>query len=166
MLRRSILRAVPTFRSYSKGKIYPKLNNAEELDKLMNTPSWNVSDAIPDPDSIEEDITPETVQKLLKQSGLPHAFSDELFGKLEYALRTQIGFIDELYEPGMSHGERCANNNRMFRLLASDHQPPEPLTLKDLLAKVDQVTKQVDPEKGEEGINYEAFRNTIKFGKS
>lgn len=164
MLSRYASRHLATSRTVSRGKIYSKINSHEDLEKLINTPSWNVSEAIPNPDTIEEDITPELVLKLLKQSGLPHNVSPDLFEKIQDALRTQVGFIDELYDPGMSHGERRANNNRMFRLLASDHQAPEPLTLKHLLKQVEQVKKQVDPEKGETGFNHEAFRNTIKFG--
>ncbi|KAF3989902.1 hypothetical protein FT663_02472 [Candidozyma haemuli var. vulneris] len=164
MLTRCIRRQLTTSSRLLKGKIYPKIEDCEDLDKLINSASWNVSDAIPNPDNIEEDITPELVSKLLKQSGLPHNISEDLYKQLEHALRTQVGFIDELYDPGMSHGERRANNSRMFRLLASDHQPPEPLNLKALLKQVEQVKKQVDPEKGETGFDHEKFRNTIKFG--
>lgn len=165
MLRKQVARNLSTSSRLLRGNIFPALESPKDLGKFIYTPSWNVSDVLPDPDSIEEDITPELVLKLLKQSGLPHNVSDDVFKKIEHALRTQVGFIDELYDPGMSHGERCANNNKMFRLLASDHQTPEPLDLKRLLKLVELVKKQVDPEKGETGFNHEAFRNTIKFGK-
>lgn len=163
-MMQSFARSLSSSKFCSRGKIYAPLSNNKELKKLIDYRSWNVSEAIPDPNTIEEEITPELVQKLLKQSGISHNLSQQAFKKLEDSLRTQVGFIDELYEPGMSHGERCANNSSLFRVLASDHQPTEPLTLKDLLAEVEQVKKQVDPEKGEQGFNHEVFRNTIKFG--
>lgn len=143
------------------GKIGKKFENAAEIKEFLSRPSWKVHDMIPDPDKVKEEITPRLVEKLLKQSGLDHNISQEEYQKLEKSLRTQIGFINHLYNESEDHGEQKESNSEVFRLLASDHHPPEPLTLSKLMEQVESLQSKDIPEEKVPG----EFNKLIKFKK-
>lgn len=54
---------------------------------------------------------------------------------------------------------RSRGNDIQFRLVASDHLPTKPITLSDLLSSIDQLSSQVDSEKGEFGFDLSTLRS-------
>ncbi|CCG24386.1 hypothetical protein CORT_0F01590 [Candida orthopsilosis Co 90-125] len=58
-----------------------------------------------------------------------------------------------------SASTRSRGNDIQFRLVASDHLPTKPMTLSDLLSSIDQLSGQVDSEKGEFGFDLSTLRS-------
>lgn len=147
-------RLLSTSRPSLKGKIQPALNTPAELAEFLASPTWSVHDVVPEAQSTNIDAR--VVRKMLKLSGLSTDISPEEEQKWIDALNTQVGFINHLRE-GENGLEPTENGAEMFRLLASDYAPAEPLTLETLRAQVDAVEKDVDAEKGELGFDFAQF---------
>lgn len=130
----------------------PNLDSYSELEEFLNTPTWKVRDVIPAIPEESQEIDSSVVQKMLKMSGFDTNILKEDEQKLMTALKTQIAFIDHLYEPGEDKGGKSENSAEIFRLLSSDHHPPTPLTLKELLKQVEELEERVCEERGENGF--------------
>lgn len=117
---------------------------------------------IPDPTNVEEDITPRLVEKLLQQSGLDHNVTAEKYDELAKSLRTQIGFINNLYSEHEHHGDKKENNSEVFRLLAADHHPSDPLTLLQLLEQVQRMETETAEE---DTVDQTLFRSHVQLKK-
>lgn len=97
---------------------------------------------------------------MLKLSGLNTDISEHEESQWIKALNTQVAFIDHLVEDESEHKPQ-ANGSEIFRLIASDHNPPKPLTLKKLLEDVANVESEIDPKKGEFGFDTSGLRTVV-----
>lgn len=142
-----------------KGKILPALKNATEIGSYLRKPSWNVLDMIPSADHTSQEINKETVQSMLQISGLEWQISEKEMSRWIKTLNTHVAFINHVND---SVGEiEEESESSVFRLLASDHQPPEPLTLQKLLQQVEEVEKHVSDERGERGFDTSRLRTSF-----
>lgn len=136
------------------GKILRQLKTSEEVADFLHKSTWSVHDVLPKANT--NTVDSRVVRKMLKLSGLSSDISLEEEQRWVDALNTHIGFINHL----RSDGNAKVENAKVFRLLASDFSPPEPLTLANLLEQVEQMGKEVDPEKGEDGFDFAAHTRT------
>lgn len=144
-----------------KGSVFPKLLSSAEISELVHKSTWSVQDVIPK--NTEAEVDPKVVKKMLKMSGFDTNISAEEERKWTRALQTQIGFINHLYESNEITDKKTENSAEMFRLIASDHNPPEPLTLDALLQEVENL--RASNEKGENGFDRTHLRNDVTLQK-
>ncbi|KAK6457211.1 uncharacterized protein RJT20DRAFT_37888 [Scheffersomyces xylosifermentans] len=128
------------------------LQSESDIRNVLNAPSWTVKELIQDNQQAMEEIHVDsgTIRKMLKLSGLETNVTPEQEKKLVQALKSQMVFIQHLYRDNdTDRKDKEENNDSHFRLIASDHKPGEPLTLKSLMEQIKELPQQVDPEKGE-----------------
>lgn len=101
---------------------------------------------------------------MLKLSGLDTNISEAEEQQWIDALNTQIAFLNHLDDNAATSGP-SANGSEVFRLLASDHHPPEPLTLEMLKKQVESVNEAVDPAKGENGFDTQFLNTAVEERK-
>lgn len=138
MLRRNLYTSARALQA----KVLPRIENAEQLAKFLQTSNGNVHDLIPGPTSV---VDSKIVRKMLRLSGLESDISPETEQKWIKALNTQIGFINQLQGQDKEHISQNLKPE-VFRLIASDHQPSKPLGLTELLHQVEQNQKQTCEE--------------------
>lgn len=146
-----------------KGQLFPKFTSKEELSEFLRKPTWQVHDVIPDP-SEDSNIDARVVTKMLKLSGLDTNITEKEQKQWIQALNTQVAFINHLSE-GNNPTEPAANGSEIFRLLASDHHPPQPWTLEKLTKEVENIVSHVDESKGESGFDTSAYSTVVKETK-
>lgn len=158
-----MLRHARNFSSTSKhlqGKLLPPIISRDQLSKFIRNPSWRVHDVIPSTSSTTKRVDSRVVRKMLKLSGLNTDISEHEESQWIRALNTQVAFIDHLVEDESEHKPQ-ANGSEIFRLIASDHNPPPPLTLTKLLEDVANVENEIDPKKGEFGFDTAGLRTVV-----
>lgn len=144
-----------------KGTVSPPIRTPQELRAFLNSPTWRVHDLVPE---VKDAPVGAKVDKILRMSGFPTNVSEEARGRIEDALRTQIAFIEDLYDDNEVHPPTC-DNASVFRLLASDHHPPQPLTLAALEQQVTEIGERVSSERGELGFDTLLLRHKIPINK-
>ncbi|SGZ58636.1 CIC11C00000005320 [Sungouiella intermedia] len=148
---------------YWKGTIFPKFSSHDELAAFLRKPTWRVRDVIP-VTSNNSTVDARVVRKMLKLSGLNTDITKEQEDQWIVALNKQVAFINHLDDSCQT--EPGSNGSEVFRLIASDHNPPEPLTLKKLLQEVEKVDQEMDVTKGEEGFSTSEFRTVVNETRS
>lgn len=152
------LRNLASSTRFLKGKVFPSFSSREELASFLRKPTWRVHDVIPD-STTNSTIDARVVYKILKLSGLSTEISKEQEEKWIAALNTQVALINHIDDN--HHFEPGARTFEVFRLLASDHHPPPPLTYEKLLKEVKNVEKEADAAKGEQGFDTSGFRTVV-----
>lgn len=104
-------------------------------------------------------IDARVVRKMLKLSGLNTDISKEEEDRWIAALNAQVALINHLDDNYQA--EPRAEGSEVFRLLVSDHIPPPPITYEKLLEEVENVNREVDAAKGEEGFDTSGFRTVV-----
>ncbi|CAI5759024.1 unnamed protein product [Candida verbasci] len=124
-------------------RLLRQIKTKEDIDKLLNNPTWSVKELSSSKQNSNSEITHKTVAKMIKLSG----FNDEVTPELTKSLNLQMNFIEKLYDGEEEEVHKHSNNDSIFRLIASDHIPDKPLTLKQLQEEI----KNLKPskEKGE-----------------
>lgn len=151
-------RALSSSARILKGQVFPKFSSREELASFLRKPTWRVHDVIPD-STTNSTIDARVVRKMLKLSGLNTDISKEQEDQWISALNAQVTLINHLDDN--CQAEPHAEGSEVFRLLASDHIPPPPITYEKLLEEVENVTREVDAAKGEEGFDTSEFRTVV-----
>lgn len=133
-------------------RIGPPLKNRKEIDDFLNNRLWSLHELLETPGK-DSQIAPEIVDKMRKLSGLGTIANEDEREKLTKVLDTQMRFIEHLYSE-TDHGKLAAtkpqkSNDNVFRLIADDFRPSEPLGLSDILQQIENLPNEVDPEKGE-----------------
>ncbi|ODV68056.1 hypothetical protein HYPBUDRAFT_5871 [Hyphopichia burtonii NRRL Y-1933] len=125
------------------------LKTEREINEYLNKSTWAVKDLISDPnDRIQ--ISDKTMDKIVRLSGLTNDVSSVEREKLASALGQQMGFVKHLYDNDTSNMDSTEEaNDRLFRLIASDHILQKPVSLQDLLEEIESLPGKVDKEKGE-----------------
>ncbi|CAH2353008.1 glutamyl-tRNA(Gln) amidotransferase subunit F, mitochondrial [[Candida] railenensis] len=119
----------------------------EEVKALLKSTHWSIESLTASNQTGTDAIKPKTLSKMLKLSGFQESVSKEREQVLINSLRTQMGFINHLYDNQSDALAQTDEPLHSFRLLVSDHQPGSPLTLNDIK---DQIKNQVpDSTKGE-----------------
>lgn len=145
-------RGFSTSRLAFAGKFGPRLDTAEAVGKFLRAPSGRVHDLVP---KTVRSVNPAVVRKMLKLSGLPSEdLSPADLEKWLRCLETQIGFIDQL-APSALDLQEPDSHATVFRLIASDHLPPKPMGLSELMAEVERSKAETNDEK------FENFNDTI-----
>lgn len=117
---------------------------------------------IPSANHSTHEASVETCKNMLKISGLKSEISDEDMARWVKALNRHVAFINHVNDSANEIEDESETS--VFRLLASDHQPPQPLTLKELLRQVEEVEKHVSDERGERGFDTSCLRTSIERG--
>lgn len=151
MFKRSLRTFSVSIRARSCG---PVLQNSGDISKLLNSSTWAVKDLIrqTQKDGEKFEIDSLTIRKILRLSGLKTEISKKDEETIISALKSQMVFIKHLYEDDSFHQQEKSNDTH-FRLMASDHIPPQPLTLLKLLESIEDL--KVDPEKGEPSESFD-----------
>lgn len=142
-----------------QGKLLPKFKSPQELAAYLGNPTWRVHDVVPDTSVKSARINSRVVHKMLKLSGLDTNISKEQEEQWIAALNTQVALIDHLDDKS-AHIPHAMGPD-VFRLLASDHHPPEPLTLARLMEQVENIDQHVDAEKGEQGFDTSSLGTVV-----
>lgn len=130
-LSRILCRSFGTSPILRKGVINQELNSLAALLKYLRTPTGCVHDIIPQIKS-NSIVNDDTVQKMIRLSGLEIESTSENMQMWTDALNTQIGFIDHLRDLEDGPSECIEKASEVFRLLESDHSPQKFLKLSDL----------------------------------
>lgn len=128
------------------------LQTKQEIENFVNNSTWSVKELIQQNDELMKDIQidSKTIRKMLKLSGLRLLdLTQEREQELISSLKSQMVFINHLYKNEGERKERYSSNDSIFRLIASDHIPEEPLSLDKLLKQIEDLPNTIDPEKGE-----------------
>lgn len=104
----------------------------------------------------KNEVLDEVIRKMVKLSGL-NSDNPQMMGEFKASLNVQLGFINSLYDDSVALGEGKNTNDRLFRLIKSDHDDKKPLTLKDIQEQIKTLDNQVDPVKGEVGFKKNGF---------
>lgn len=119
----------------------------EEVEALLKSTHWSIESLTASNQPGTDAIKPKTLSKLLKLSGFQDSISKKREQTLIGSLKTQMGFINHLYDNPSDTADQTDEPLHSFRLLVSDHQPGNPLTLNDIK---EQIKNQVpDSAKGE-----------------
>ncbi|GEQ70606.1 hypothetical protein JCM33374_g4284 [Metschnikowia sp. JCM 33374] len=137
-------RSISTSARVLQGKVFPKINNVEELGSFLNKSQGNVHDMLPGPTSV---VDSKIVRKMLRLSGLESDISPETEHKWINALNTQIGFINKLQSSEQGDKVAQKTNAQVFRLIASDHQPDKAIGLEQLMNQVGENHQTIGEEK-------------------
>lgn len=130
------------------------LKDSQEIRAALSQPSWSLRDLLEQAkvkfDKTE--VSDEKVLKTLALSGFRTNIPPEKFNLIKDALKQQMVLVNHIYNENHVICPESSNDS-VFRLIASDHQHQKPLSLKQLLAQIDDLPNQIDPEKGENGFN-------------
>lgn len=142
---------VSTRRFQTLSKIGSTLKTKEDIRNALNLPVWSLKELISsnEKDMKSVEVSAKTINKVLKLSAFDTNITAEQEKSLVSALSAQMVFIKHLYENDEKSDSVVEENDTHFRLIASDHNPGEPLTLKQLLAQIEELPEKVDPAKGE-----------------
>lgn len=124
------------------------LKNEQDVRKVLSNPTWSINELL-ETDGNDVEITPSTVSKIIKLSGLNSNLSEKDRSALLKALKQQMVFIRHLYDENEEDIKDKDSNEKVFRLIESDHNPPKGLTLQKLLKDIEGLPKEVDVLKGE-----------------
>ncbi|CCE86193.1 Piso0_005849 [Millerozyma farinosa CBS 7064] len=150
-------------------KVGQTLASEKDLKSYLEKSMWKVADLVShkqsDLDKIK--IDDKVIEKTLKCSGLEASQSDPNGKKkLISSLKAQMCFVQHLYEDSEPSKMKDENkNNTIFRLIASDHKPQDPLTLEKLMSDIEKLQYSVNASKGEEenSINIETLNGKASY---
>lgn len=131
-----------------------------ELSTLLQKSTWKMESLLENQKRIPE-ISRPVLLKLLKLSGIETTLTKERELFFLQSLKSQMGFIDHLYEETELRNDDEPVNN--FRLIASDHQKVNPLNLESLKRQINEL--QASDVKGETG-NWNVVENSNKNGQN
>lgn len=140
-------------------KVGQTLTSEKDLKSYLGKSTWKVAGLVThkqsDLDKIN--IDDKVIEKTLKCSGLEAVQLDpESKQKLILSLKAQMCFVQHLYEDSEPPKMKDANkNNTIFRLIASDHKPENPLTLEKLMSDIDKLQASAKALKGEEENSFD-----------
>ncbi|KAL6449976.1 GTF1 Glutamyl-tRNA(Gln) amidotransferase subunit F [Candida maltosa Xu316] len=130
-------------------KSYKCIKTVGEFENYLNSSSWSIKELLqPTTTTPQDDVSPQTIQKILKLSGLNASTDTKDIAK---SLKLQMMFISHLYDTEDTAHLKANGNNCRFRLIASDHIAKPPLNL-DMLKEQIQNSKPSE-EKGEFGFD-------------
>lgn len=139
------------FSTYSR--LYQRvwLENEADIRKALNNPTWSVNELLEEEDY---EISPSTINKIMKLSGLNSSLTEENKTVLSKALQHQMVIIRRLYDEDEKEIKAPhSGNEKVFRLIESDHNPTDALTLKKLLHDIEKLPESVDVAKGEKDFD-------------
>ncbi|EEQ38992.1 hypothetical protein FOB63_004721 [Clavispora lusitaniae] len=158
------LRQFSTSPALLKGKVLPELKNAQEISQFLRKSTWNVHDLIPSKEHITNEVDSRVVRKMLRLSGLDENLPEPELNRWAEMLNTHVAFINHVSD--LHSSTKGEIGSSVFRLLASDHKPESPLTLKELLRQVDEISDHVSDQRGERGFDTSELRTRINRAKS
>ncbi|KAI5969013.1 hypothetical protein CANMA_002009 [Candida margitis] len=119
------------------------------------------------------DVTDDLIIKIIGLSGfIAPSVNSTQFEQLRRAFKLQKTFIEHLYDEAEAEADAVgprngvsastgSGNDVQFRLVASDHLPINPTTLTQLLKSINELSSQVDSEKGEYGFDLRTLRRNV-----
>ncbi|CCE87301.1 Piso0_005849 [Millerozyma farinosa CBS 7064] len=135
-------------------KVGRTLASEKDLKSYLEKSTWKVADLVThkQSDLNKINIDDNVIEKTLKCSGLEASSADpNSKQKLISSLKAQMCFVQHLYEDSEPSRSKDENkNNTIFRLIASDHKPEDPLTLEKLISDIEKLQSSVNASKGEE----------------
>lgn len=135
------------FSNYSRSYQRVWLKNEADIRRALNNPTWSVNELLEEEDY---EISPGTINKIIKLSGLKNHLTEENKTVLSKALQHQMVILRRLYdEDGHDIKATSGGNEKVFRLIESDHNPTDVLTLEKLLEDIEKLPESVDAAKGE-----------------
>lgn len=107
-ISRECCRGIALSRLYSSNaaSIGPKFQTKEQVKEYLSKASWSIEDYLPKNSATEEQLPPkETVERLLKLSGLP----SQDISEMQRRLANQLAFIDILHDLPVPDGTDASN---------------------------------------------------------
>lgn len=124
-----------------------------QLTQYIKQSTWSIKPLIT-PGSKNE-VPEEVIKKVVQLSGLS-SDNNQVIDLFKDSLNIQLAFINSLYE-GENNIIRDKTNNHLFRLIKSDHDESNMLTLTDIQQQIELLDTQVSEEKGEVGFSKNDF---------
>ncbi|CAN3353400.1 glutamyl-tRNA(Gln) amidotransferase subunit F, mitochondrial [Diutina catenulata] len=145
-----MLKRLPRIRVGCRRSVHFKSEG--EITEFLAKPKWSVTEAITAGKSAIPPISDTTITKLITLSGLPPYAPNTLpFKEIKEALTSQMAFIAQLYQGPHDAAECHGSNDGVFRLIASDFNKENQLTLASLKKCIDEV--KPSSMKGELGFD-------------